>query len=288
MKKNLTTKIVSLVLLVVIVVLLVWVYKLIEKPVKFENDTNKREQVVIRVMEEEVIPLVRAYRDVHGKFTTDWDVLTEFALHSDIEFRSAIYDENNLDNKAKIDSLKKIDPNWKNERVEVYKVRDVVFDVNGQDRVLSDEHIKNIRYIPFSNKREFQLMTTTYESGSYKTELIRGHAPYVHFLDIEHYNQEVWNLLNDKFTLFVNNSEASEDMKKMKSEGLKKAIERVPVIDEKTGEYVLNPDGTKKMAPRHTIGVAVPIDFDIEYFGLTFGSLETPTSEAGNWSGGVQ
>ena len=32
----------------------------------------------------------------------------------------------------------------------------------------------------------------------------------------------------------------------------------------------------------------LPIDFDIEYFGLTFGSLETPTSEAGNWSGGVQ
>ena len=37
--------------------------------------------------------------------------------------------------------------------------------------------------------------------------------------------------------------------------------------------------------PKYQIGDAHPIPMDIEFFGVTFGSLEEPTNEAGNWSG---
>ena len=71
--------------------------------------------------------------------------------------------------------------------------------------------------------------------------------------------------MDEKFQTFINHSEANEDMKKMKADGLKTAI-------------------TKN--PRYKIGDAHPIELTIEFFGVTFGSLEEPTNEAGNWIGG--
>ena len=87
--------------------------------------------------------------------------------------------------------------------------------------------------------------------------------PYIKFIDVETYNQEFWNKLDEKFNLFINHSEASEDFKKMKADGLKKTV-------------------TKE--EKYKIGSAHPIDMDLEFFGVTFGSLEEPTNEAGNWS----
>ena len=56
-------------------------------------------------------------------------------------------------------------------------------------------------------------------------------------------------------------------MKKMKSEGVKSTFER----DEK-----------------YMIGDSHPIPMDHEFFGVTFGSLEEPTNEAGNWGGSAK
>jgi hypothetical protein len=122
-----------------------------------------------------------------------------------------------------------------------------------------------LRYIPFThNAEEFELDTATYEVGSYRTHLIRCHAPYVKFIDTDTYNQEFWNELNARFNDFINHAEANEDMKKMKAEGLKATVTR---------------------EPKFMIGEAHPIPMDIEFFGVTFGSLEEPTNEAGNWGG---
>jgi hypothetical protein len=86
----------------------------------------------------------------------------------------------------------------------------------------------------------------------------------VKFIDTDTYNQEFWNELNDRFNYFINHAEANEDMKKMKAEGLKATVTR---------------------NPKFMIGEAHPIPMDIEFFGVTFGSLEEPTNEAGNWGG---
>ena len=236
---------------------------LVSTPIQFEKHFEQRTAEVIE-KEQYIIKLVQAYRDANPekKFTTNWDELTEFALNGTVEYRSQIYDENNLDNAAILEELRK-DKNWKNERVVAVAVRDTVFDDAFGVCRLNEEQIKNLRYIPFTDKVEFQLDTATYQSGAYSTHLIRCHAPYVKFIDTKTYSQELWNELNDQFEYYINHQEANEDMKKMKAEGLKATVDK---------------------AEKYMIGDNHPIPMDREFFGVTFGSLEEPTNEAGNWS----
>ena len=258
-------RVLQILLLVAIIGLVYWNFKMIETPVKFETHFEQREAAVIEA-EKYIIPLVQAYRDANPakKFTTNWDELIDFALNGTIEYRSQIYDENNLENAAILAELRK-DKNWKNERVLAVAARDTLFDDALGNCRLDEEHIRNLRYVPFTDKKEFLLDTASYEIGTYKTHLIRCHAPYVWFIDTDTYNQDFWNKMDEKFQTFVNHSEASENMKKMKADGLKTAITR---------------------EKRYMIGEAHPIELNLEFFGVTFGSLEEPTNEAGNWSGG--
>lgn len=254
-----------LLLLAAVVGLVYWIGSMLATPIQFEKHFDERSQVVIE-KEENIIKLVQAYRDsnTEKKFTTNWDELVDFALNGTMEYRSQIYDENNLKNAEILAELRK-DKNWKNERVVRVAARDTIFDDDFGVCRLTEEQIRNLRYIPFTNNtEEFELDTMTYESGSYRTHLIRCHAPFVKFIDVETYNQEFWNEINDRFNYFINHSEANEDMKKMKADGLKATI-------------------TKN--PKYMIGEAHPIPMDIEFFGISFGSLEEPTNEAGSWGG---
>ena len=266
--RSILVTIATLVLVAGVAALVWWIWSMVSTPIQFEKHFEDRTTAVIE-KEQHIIKLVQAYRDNNPekKFTTNWDELTDFALNGTMEFRSQIYDENNLDNAAKIEAELKNNPNWKNERVVSVAVRDTVFDdIYGQCR-LTEEEIAHLRYIPFThNEIEFQLDTATYESGAYRTHLIRCHAPYVKFIDHKTYNKEFWNLLDEKFVYFINHQDASEDMKKMKAEGIK------AVFDKKGDE-------------KYMIGTAHPIPMDDQFFGVTFGSLEEPTNETGNWGG---
>lgn len=262
----------QLLLLVAIVGLGYWIYSMIAVNVNAESQINEREKIVIEKAQV-IRDLVQAYKDSRPdkKYTTNWDVITEYAKNGYIVEKSEIYDENNLDNKAKLDSIRKADPKWKNERIDSVSVRDRILKHAGID---TDEEIENLRYIPFSDNKEFQLDTVTYTMGTYKSHLLRCHAPYVHFLNTEEYNQQFWNMLETKFDLYIANAEASDMMKKMKADGLKAAIQKV---DDKE-----NPG--KKVA-KYFIGDNVPIPMDIEFFGVTFGSLEE-NSDKGSWEDG--
>ena len=256
---------ITLILLAAVVGLVYWIWSMLATPIQFEKHFEDRSNAVIE-KEEYIIKLVQAYRDSNPakKFTTNWDELIDFALNGTMEYRSQIYDENNLKNAEILAELRK-DKNWKNERVVRVAARDTIFDDDYGVCRLSEEQIRELRYIPFTNNtEEFELDTITYESGSYKTHLIRCHAPFVKFIDTDTYNQEFWNELNDRFNYFINHSEANEDMKKMKADGLKTTITK---------------------SPKYMIGDAHPIPMDIEFFGISFGSLEEPTNEAGSWGG---
>lgn len=255
----------TLLLVAIVCGLLFWIYSMISVPIKFESHFADRSKAVIE-KEEYIIKLVQGYRDSNPnkKFTTSWDELIDFALNGTMEYRSQIYDENNLKNAEILAELRK-DKNWKNERVIRVVARDTLFDDDFGTCRLTEEQISNLRYIPFThNTEEFRLDTITYEVGSYRTHLIRCHAPYVKFIDTDTYNQWFWNELNDQFNYFINHQEANEDLKKMKAEGLKATVTR---------------------NPKYMIGEAHPIPMDIEFFGISFGSLEEPTNEAGSWGG---
>ena len=162
--RSILVTILTVVLLVVVGAILYWVITIVSTPIKFENHFEDRTAMVIE-KEQHIIKLVQAYRDQNPKkeFTTSWDELTDFALNGTMEYRSQIYDENNLENAAIIEELRKQDKNWKNERVVKVAVRDTVFDdIYGKCRLTEDE-MKHLRYIPFThNQEEFQLDTATY------------------------------------------------------------------------------------------------------------------------------
>ena len=265
-------KVFQLLLLVVIGLLVYWIYAQINTNVKAEDQIKEREGVVIEKAKV-IRDLVQAYKDSRPdkKFTTNWDTIVEFAKNGYIIEKNEIYDENNLDNRAKLDSIRKANPKWKNEKVDSVLVRERILKHAGYK---TDEEIENLRYIPFSDKKEFQLDTVTYVMGTYKSHLLRCHAPYVHFINTEEYNQQFWNMLENKFQLFIANSEASDQMKKMKADGLKNAIQKVEDKE----------DASKKVA-KYFIGSVVPIPMDIEFFGVTFGSLEE-NSDKGSWEDG--
>ena len=259
----------QLLLLVAIGGLCYWVYDMIAVNVKAEEQIKERETIVVekaKVLRE----LMQAYKDSRPdkKYTTNWDTIIEFAKNGVIIEKSEIYDENNLDNKPKLDSIRKVNPKWKNQKIDSVSVRKTIL------VGYNDKDIEELRYIPFSNKKEFQLDTVTYVMGTYKSHLLRCHAPYVAFLNTDEYNQQFWNMLETKFDLFIANSEASDQMKKMKADGLKAAIQKV---DDK-----MNPG--KKVA-KYSIGSVVPIPMDINFFGVTFGSLEE-NSDKGSWEDG--
>ena len=258
-----TIVVAALVLLGVAIFLIIQIGKVVSTPIQFENHFEERTAAVVE-KGQYVVKLEQAYRDNNPekKFTVNWDELTDFALNGTMEYHSQIYDENNLENAAIIEELRKQDPNWKNERVVRVAVRDTVFDdIYGKCRLTEDE-MANLRYIPFTNNEvEFQLDTATYVSGAYRTHLLCCHAPYVKFIDHKTYNVEFWNLLDEKFVYFINHQDASEDMKKMKAEGIK-------AVFDKRGE------------DKFMIGSSHPIPMDDQFFGVTFGSLEEPTNEA--------
>jgi hypothetical protein len=262
----------QLLLLVAIGFLTYWIYSQIATNVKAEDQIKEREGVVVekaKVIRE----LTQAYKDANKdkKFTTNWDEIIAFAKSGVIVEKSEIFDENNLDNKPKLDSIRKVNPKWKNEKVDSVLVRDRILKHAGYK---TDEEIENLRYIPFSDNKEFQLDTVTFVMGTYKSHLLRCHAPYVHFINTTEYNQQFWNMLETKFDLFIANADASDQMKKMKADGLKQAIQKVA-----------DKEDASKMVAKYYIGSNVPIAMDIEFFGVTFGSLEE-NSDKGSWEDG--
>ena len=258
----------TLLLVAIVCVLLFFIWNMLSTPINFQSHFEERSKAVIE-KEQHIIKLVQGYRDSNPnkKFTTNWDELIDFALNGTMEYRSQIYDENNLKNAAILAELRK-DKNWKNERITRVAARDTLFDDDFGVCRLNEEQIRNLRYIPFTNNSvEFYLDTATYEVGSYRTHLIRCHAPYIKFIDTDTYNQWFWNELNDQFNYFINHQEASEDLKKMKADGLKATVTR---------------------KEKYMIGEAHPIPMDLEFFGISFGSLEEPTNEAGSWGGSAE
>ena len=174
----------SIILLLVaaVVALVYWIWSLLATPIQFEQHFNSRQAAVIE-KEEYIIKLVQAYRDSNPnkKFTTNWDELIDFAINGTMEYRSQIYDENNLKNAEILAELRK-DKNWKNERIVRVAARDTIFDDDFGVCRLSEEQMRELRYIPFTNNtEEFKLDTATYEVRNYRTHLIRCHAPYIKF-----------------------------------------------------------------------------------------------------------
>ena len=155
-------KVTEILLAVVIVVLCYVIFKQIQGPVQFEKEAANRKAVVVKKIKD-IRTAQQEYKKAKGKFTNNWDELIAFILEDTIEYRSEIYDENNLENAAILEQLRKQDKNWKNEKIVRVAVKDTIFDI--KDKMpysLSDADIRKLPYIPFTNEtKKFELDTAT-------------------------------------------------------------------------------------------------------------------------------
>lgn len=183
-------KIFQILLAILIVVLVYVIYKQINTPISFENDTKVRKAAVIERIKD-IRSAERAFKLKYQRFTADFDSLIAFVLNDSIIGERKIVDE--YDSVA-MAMLKKAGK--KNSEQFTVAVIDTIF----SPRKLTAEDVRNLRYIPGTgNKTEYIL-----EAGKLETEskmiipVIECRAPYIAFLDTVNFRQEVINLVDDE------------------------------------------------------------------------------------------
>lgn len=285
-----------------------WNFSQIEENVTAQNQIEERETAVVE-HSKKIKELVELYFEAYKQYPGNWDELTAFAQEGYVVRTSSVYDPNNLGKfevkKGYVDKTwgefskdtiwhepsyrllelreKKNNPNWSNDIIDTLYARNLVYPN------FSDEDIANIRYIPYSDNVEFEIRvvktptkfkTMVYDEKEKKEvqkeidTIINGrfrcHAPYAKFLNTEEYSQQFWNFIDDKFNYYVKNADDDkETLKQMAADGSYKALTSKK---ENSNEPKYNSGTTAESR----------IDVDINFFGVTFGSLEKASLD-GSW-----
>jgi hypothetical protein len=168
-----------------------WAYTLISTPLKFKAEREERTAVVVAKLKL-IRTAERQYRANTGEFTDDWNKLTDFVLNGKNKYIYKHADPNDSTAYANyVEAWTKKNPGKKfqNEVEREYSIRDSLF------KGMTDEEIKNLRYIPYTNNKvKFDLEAAVSSSGA---PLVECRALYRHFLDTNKYRQEVINFIKD-------------------------------------------------------------------------------------------
>lgn len=182
-------KIAQFVLAVVIVGLVYVIYQQISTPIRFDQELATRQAAVIERIKD-IRTAQRAFKSKYMRFTGNFDSLEQFILNDTLELERKLVDE--YDSVA-MAQLKK------SGRKNVEKFKIAVIDTIFSPRKLTASQVKELRYIPFSDNKEYYL-----EAGIITTEskviipVVECRAPYKEFLDTVAFHQEVVNLIDDQ------------------------------------------------------------------------------------------
>ncbi len=182
-------KIAQIVLAVVIVGLIYVIYQQISTPIRFDKELATRQAAVIERIKD-IRTAQRAFKSKYMRFTGNFDSLEQFILNDTLELERKLVDE--YDSVA-MALLKK------SGRKNVEKFKIAVIDTIFSPRKLTASQVKELRYIPFSDNKEYYL-----EAGIITTEskvvipVVECRAPYKEFLDTVAFHQEVVNLIDDQ------------------------------------------------------------------------------------------
>lgn len=181
-------KIIQLVLLVAIVLLAWLLYRQFATPMEFQKMQSHREGVVIERLKD-IRTAQRAFKQAYSRYTPSFDTLINFVLHDSMTYQRAIGSED--DSVAVARGLV---------RREIFKV--AVKDTIYHGRGLTTQDIENLRFIPFSNGKQFLMDAGALETGSkVVVQVFEAKAPYKEFLDEEDYHQELVNLIDQRKTI---------------------------------------------------------------------------------------
>lgn len=186
-------KLFQIILGLVIVALCYVIYQQIATPIRFDNELQKRKgQVIERI--KDIRTAQRAFKSKYQRFAGTFDSLEQFILNDTLEMERKIVDE---DDSVGLAMLKK------SGRKNVEKFKVAVIDTIFSPKKLSVEAVKNLRYIPHTNKTEYIM-----QAGIITTEskviipVVECRAPYKMFLDTEEFKQEIINLIDDEVNNF--------------------------------------------------------------------------------------
>ncbi len=187
-------KIIQLVLALVIVALGYVIYDQISTPIRFEKETAQKKALVIERIKD-IREAERAFKMKYQRFTGDFDSLINFVLTENLELERKIVDE---DDSVGLAMLKKMGK----KNVEKFTV--AVLDTIFAPRVLSEEDVRNLRFVPGTNRqREFQLQAAQLTTGSgVVVPVVECSVRYEYFLDTVKYRQEVINYVDNEMNNF--------------------------------------------------------------------------------------
>lgn len=275
MKKSFNILTVVKILLVgVIAVLGYFLYSLLNENITAQEQIQVRTTAVIE-RSKLLKDLVNMYQEANDAYPASTKDIVEFAKNGYLVKESQKFDPNNLGKFEEpiigtdtvwiqksyyhlVKEAKAEDPNWTNTILDTIYARNTIL------AELTDEEVDNLCIIPFSDNVEYTIQRIEYIDNNDTLQHFRCHAPYLAFLNSKEHNQQFWNFIEEKFNYEVKNNEniSEENKKRMNADGAYKAI-------------------TEK---KYSIGTKpeTRIVIDIEYFGITFGSLEKATLD-GNW-----
>jgi hypothetical protein len=173
--------IIQIVLAVVIVGLAYWLYSSIMKPVRFDGEYTKRRDACAEKLKS-IRTLEESYKLTYGVYTGSFDTLINRLMSEDslrVVSKVTNYDKIPADvDINEIPESEAVKNGWVS-RVEVYvnpiaKLREdqklpIVDAATGKVRQLTDEEIRNLRYVPYpkSEKNEFELQAGALDKNGF-------------------------------------------------------------------------------------------------------------------------
>ncbi|MCF8230823.1 MAG: hypothetical protein K9J27_01445 [Bacteroidales bacterium] len=163
MNKTLKT-VLQIALTIVIVLLAYFVVESIMNPVRFKQERQRREKVVIQNLKD-IRSAENAYKDINDTYTDDFDSLISFIKKGEIPVVNIIQDPTDTTYTKTI-----------NDTIDYVNVQDSIF----KDR--SDFKPEKIDEIPYSKGEKFKIQTDTIQKGGVAVNVIEVKAHYNDFL----------------------------------------------------------------------------------------------------------
>lgn len=176
MNKKLT--IINIALALVAILLAYLVFDSIRQPVAFENTRKEREVKVVQNLKD-IRSTQTLFKQTYNRYTANFDSLIEYIKTGELPVVNIIPDPTDTTFTKTI-----------NDTVDFISVSDSLF----KNRV--NFNVNDLRYIPFSNKVEFEMNAGFIMRGGLKVAVFEAKAPYSSYLndDDKKFRQRVNNL----------------------------------------------------------------------------------------------
>jgi hypothetical protein len=182
--------IIQIVLGIVIVALAIALYNSIQKPMRFDNEYTKRRDACAEKLKS-IRTLEDAYKLTYGSYCGSFDTLIDRLLTEDsMKVVSKVVNRDKIPADVDINEISELEAVKLGyiSRVEILvnpvnKLREdgklPIIDANGHKRQMTDEEIRNLRYIPYpkGENNEFELEAGVIEKSGFMVPVFECRVP---------------------------------------------------------------------------------------------------------------